>query len=185
MVGKTHKMFGAACGSVVGTLAAAVMQDPRAGVVVLALSTWFACGPDVDHKPAPTGRRYWLIRWIVNFWSWCFGLDKHRGITHTAIFAPFVGGLATWGLHWLTVPLDWSMVAGLGVSTGWASHLIGDRQTRSSLPDLWWPFSRDADAPRWRFFTGGKVESMIIYPITVALFLGGLMFMLWTFTKIV
>jgi membrane-bound metal-dependent hydrolase YbcI (DUF457 family) len=179
MVGKTHKVLGAACGAVSGGLVGAAMRDPLAAVTILALSIAFSCGPDVDHKPAPTGRRWPLVRWIVNLMSWCFGLDKHRGITHTVVFMILVGVLAAWGMTALTAPPQWAAVVGIGVSTGWGSHLIGDRQTRSSLPDLWWPFARDALAPRWRFFTGGKMERMIIYPILVAVTCGAIVFMFW------
>lgn len=97
---------------------------PAVAVVVGATMCWLTMLPDVDHR---------------------LPLIRHRGPTHSLLFAVLVGGgfaalgnAAGGGLDWLSV--DPSTLSQLGFVVGFvavAAHLLGDALTPAGVPLLW------------------------------------------------
>lgn len=155
MMGDTHTVHGAIWGMGAGALSG----ELRYAVVGMGLGAVAALGPDVDHKPATAGRMLPPVRWVVQGLSWLVGLPKHRGLSHTVLFSLLVGASTLYFLPW---PLA------LSVSAGWIAALLGDNQTKSSLPFLWWPLFQNSGPPRWLRITTGKwVERWVVYPVSV------------------
>lgn len=157
MYGKTHVVHGAIWGLGVGLLA------PSPGLTVLCAGAGAiaALGPDVDHKPATAGRLLPPVRWFVQILSWMCGLPKHRGITHTVLFAVAIGAVT---LFWL----PWAL--SLSITAGWLAALVGDWATKTSLPYVWWPFSTEQRRVSYKFlrvYTGKRMERWVVYPISV------------------
>lgn len=166
MMGTTHAVHGAIAGGAAGALSG----EPGYVVAGAVLGAFAGFGPDVDHKPAPAGRLLPPVRWAVHGLSWMFGLPKHRGISHTVLFALVVGASTLFFLPW---PLA------LSVSAGWLAALAGDWCTKTSLPYLWWPITSAHGKPkrvRYKFlrvYTGKRMERWVVYPISVLALVAG------------
>lgn len=168
VMGRSHSVSGLAAGLGVGLFSGSAAVTALCGALGY-VTSWL---PDFDHPNAKSvkalGPVGWLLCRIIRAASAAVGLPKHRGLSHTALFAVAVGvamGLASG--HW-TVALDPWLIGG-AASAGVAAALAGDLITKASLPHLFWPLSRISGPPKWlRITTGKRVEKFVVYPLIVA-----------------
>ena len=150
-----------ATGVFIGAAAALLSKASLSSTFLLLLGGLFgSLLPDLDHPKSWLGRRIPFISIPLS------ALVGHRGVTHSlfAIVATLVGayaGIAKWG--GASAPLL------LGVSIGYASHLLGDWASNSGIP-LMWPKKRRYKSPI-PFFTGSWEEKVLAYAMWIASFI--------------
>jgi membrane-bound metal-dependent hydrolase YbcI (DUF457 family) len=184
--GTTHAVTGAAAGAW-----AAVALRPAPGVALagIVVSAVAALVPDTDHPSSRLVRSFGLtVRWGTR--RWCVGPGpllcaavrvvshaatgrRHRGLSHSLVFALLVGGL-TGGVSAWWVPLSHAVHLGLVCCLGVTAALVGDLVTRAGLDHLLWPSQRRVAIPkRWRIRSGGLVERWLVLPaVSVAAAVG-------------
>jgi inner membrane protein len=189
---RTHSTCGAAAGA---WLAVVAQPSPAYALVGVGVGALAARAPDWDHLDAAPVRAWTLYRWrckglrifgwslIPKFTfrigvgpviSWLLRLVsklttgvKHRGASHSLLFALLLG-LGTFGLAGIWLPLGLSAYLGLAVATGVVSALLGDLVTRAGLDHLLWPLAVKASIPpRLRIKTGGPAEKFVVFPVMV------------------
>lgn len=113
MMGATHRLFGAACGATVATVAGqSETMILMAGLVASASSHGWA-SPDVDQT------RPWVVvrRSLPGVGRW---MNHRTGITHWWGLA-----LGVWLLVELCAPVE-ALWPARALLVGWTSHLVGD-----------------------------------------------------------
>ncbi|MBN8594002.1 MAG: metal-dependent hydrolase [Anaerolineae bacterium] len=153
MMGTSHMLIGAAAG-----LGAAYLLQAPAPLELMAVATFTALLPDIDHPQGTLRRKIPLVDDLLLFWL------PHRGITHTvlavALVAVICNLLHTAGL--LSVDLCVAAVF------GYISHLVADLMTVSGLK-VWWPLS-DETYHLWPGLrTGGITESLVCLVVFVGI----------------
>jgi len=117
---RTHLVFGFLFGLLVSSI------FNVGNIYLFMLFVLFAAGlPDVDHPKSKYGRRLGIISKIINL------VAGHRGIFHSLFFA-LLFGIFFWYFN---------RTAGLGIFTGYLSHLIGDGLSREGV-NLLHPFTK-------------------------------------------
>ena len=117
---RTHLVFGFLFGLLVSSI------FNVGNIYLFMLFVLFAAGlPDVDHPKSKYGRRLGIISKIINL------VAGHRGIFHSLFFA-LLFGIFFWYFN---------KTAGLGIFTGYFSHLIGDGLSREGV-NLLHPFTK-------------------------------------------
>lgn len=170
MMGASHGLAGAAAGLGAGL----ALAGPGVGFICGVVGYLAAYAPDLDH-PRGTAVRVlgpvgWLLCRVIRAVSAVCGLPRHRGLSHTALFAVLVaaavGGVAA---LWLSVAV--AAAVGVAAFAGVASALLGDWATVTSLPLVLWPATRTAPTPPrvLRLRTGGVAERLVVVPVLVAL----------------
>jgi len=120
MMFRTHLVFGFLFGLLVSSI------FNVGNIYLFMLFVLFAAGlPDVDHPKSKYGRRLGIISKIINL------VAGHRGIFHSLFFA-LLFGIFFWYFN---------RTAGLGIFTGYLSHLIGDGLSREGV-NLLHPFTK-------------------------------------------
>jgi membrane-bound metal-dependent hydrolase YbcI (DUF457 family) len=149
----THTVSGAAAGAWLAV----------AGTAVGALGSM---GPDLDHVSSRPVRALgpvgWILTRLLRLVSKVLTGRKHRGISHSLLFAVLVGCLAALGAHrWL--PSESAAYLGIAAFVGVVAALLGDLVTKASLQHLFWPFPITVHVPRWlRIRGGGAAETVVL-----------------------
>ena len=145
MMGTSHMVIGAAAG-----LGAAYLLQAPAPLELMAVATFTALLPDIDHPQGTLRRKIPLVDDLLLFWL------PHRGITHT-VAAVGVVALVGYGLYSAgLIPIS----AVIGAVAGYISHLVADMMTISGLK-VAWPLS-DKTLHLWPGLrTGGITESLV------------------------
>lgn len=167
MMGRTHALSGlvAAMGVVAG-----FDLSPTAAPILAAVGVLSAYGPDVDHPNSTAAKCLPPVSTVL-----CAGVRavsvrvvgiKHRGATHTAVFAAgwgvLIGALSA---QWL-VPVA-AVWVGVFAAVGWLSGVLGDVPTRQSLKYVLWPSTRQVVWPRWLRFTTGRAGEQWVFRVLV------------------
>ena len=168
MMYPTHAASGAAAGA---WLAVVAQPSPAYALVGVGVGALAAAAPDLDHPSGRPAKKLGLLGWVVcrilRFVSHVLTGTRHRGISHSLLFALLLG-LGTFLLAEIWLPLGLSVYLGLAVATGVVSALLGDLVTRDSLKHLFWPFTVKASFPRrLRIKTGGPAEKFVVFPVMV------------------
>lgn len=175
----------AVSGVLAGGLTLPLLDVPiayRAGYVIVC--SVFALVPDLDHHSARLGRMLpplcWALTWLAKVAFYATRTEKdprrtngHRALTHTIVFAVFVGLLALVALTPFGVP--YAPMWAFACMGGCLAHIAGDCCTEHGCPILW-PLELDGQRwrrlgiPTWfRFKTGKWVEKSLISPVLVFL----------------
>lgn len=162
----SHLMSGAAAGAWV-----AVAVRPTAGIALIgvAVGAVSALSPDLDHPNARGVRALGPVGWIlcrlIRGLSHLTTGRRHRGLSHSLVFALLVGCLAAAvSAVWL-VPSQ-AVYLGVSASLGVVAALIGDLVTKAGLSHLLWPSHRQVSIPTWlRIKTGGRFELWLVLPV--------------------
>lgn len=172
-MGTTHMAGGAAAGLAVGAL----LPDPAVGLLCGAVGAVTSMSPDLDH---PSGRGVkalgpvgWLLCRLLRAVSFQLTGTRHRGLTHSLLFAVLVAAIAGIAAR------EWLPGAALSVTAaafaGVLSALLGDAVTRAGLDYVLWPLSWRLEIPEWlRIRTGGAAEKWLVLPALGLLCLLGL-----------
>lgn len=190
MMNRTHTTCGAAAGAWLGV---AVHPEPWLALTGVGLAALAARIPDVDHLDAAPVRAWELFRWRckgLRVFSWTlipkltfrFGIGplaswllravshfatgrKHRGLTHSLIFAvglSLAAGVAVG--QWTSI--ETAVFVGTSILVGMVAALLGDLVTNSGLKYLLWPSRAVVSVPRGlRIGTGGIVELYVVFPL--------------------
>lgn len=167
VMGTTHLASGVAAGLAVGVLAPSPVLGLACGVVG-GLTSY---GPDLDHPSARATRELGPLGWLV-----CHCLrgvsslltgTKHRGITHSLLFAVVVAALVgVVAAQWL--PLGVAALLALAGFAGVMAALAGDAVTRSGLDHVLWPLEWRLEIPKGlRLLTGGLMERFVVFPLMI------------------
>lgn len=152
MKAPTHVLTGVAAYCIL----AQSMSDPLPiTAATLAAASLGSLAPDIDDNRSWIGRRLFFFAIPLRF------LLGHRGLTHSLIAA----ALATVGLYWAMQHQEFSWA--IAFLTGYLVHLAGDWNTNGGVP-LAWPSERKFKAP-WAFNTGGPVEAVLFFSLSLAL----------------
>ncbi len=102
----------------------------------------------------------WLVRRVVS----------HRGFTHTIFCTAIIGLVATWA----SLRLVGSLIPGIALTVGYASHLITDAMTYRGVDafEPLIPLTIHLLPPGLRFGNGGVREGIAVFTIVVAAILG-------------
>lgn len=176
MMGVTHGASGAAVGLAVGLLA----PSPVVGLACGAVGYVTAYAPDLDHRSATATKVLWVVGWalclVLRAVSLALTGTKHRGITHSLLFALVVGaGAGVVAGLWL--PAGVAALLGLSAFAGVVAALAGDAVTRAGLDHVLWPLEWRLEVPKaLRVRTGSWVELVLILPLCViaAVVIGGI-----------
>ncbi len=106
------------------------------------------------------GALSWLVRRVVS----------HRGFTHTIFCTAIIGIAATWA----SLRLLGSVVPGIALAIGYASHLVTDAMTYRGVDafEPLIPLTIHVLPPGLRFGNGGVREGVAVFTIVVASILG-------------
>lgn len=151
MMGDTHKLQGTVAGMVTAPL---VCDSVYEGLGYVALTTFFALVPDIDHPNSTITKLGGPLTRSLSFLVRV--VSKHRGLTHSALGI----GLMGFGL-WSLTHEPW---IALGAVVGCLTHVAGDSVTRAGVY-FWWPSKSVLRFAKIR--TGGRVEGTIWW-LTVA-----------------
>lgn len=140
-MGATHFQAGFSIGLLIGSSQS--MSD--SGTLILGcIGALAALVPDIDHPGSYLRRRMGLLGAPL-FWL------KHRGLTHTLMFAALVGALALFALP---------EAVGLTVLIAYTSHLLMDAMTVSGAPLLWPLAHQSVRVLPIRIRTGSIIEAV-------------------------
>jgi membrane-bound metal-dependent hydrolase YbcI (DUF457 family) len=177
----------AVSGVLAGALTLPLLDVPvayRGGYLVVC--SVFALVPDLDHRSARLSRMLpplttllcQFLTWTARVMFFATRTEKdpqksngHRGLTHTIVFALFVGLLLQVLLA--ATPIPYPSLWALAGTVGCLAHIAGDCCTEHGCP-IFWPLElggqrwRRVGIPVWfRFKTGKTVEKMVISPMLV------------------
>lgn len=182
-MGVTHCASGVAAGLAVGLAAPSPVLGLACGVVGAATSY----APDLDHPSARGTRALGPVGWVA-----CIGLrgvsnlltgTKHRGITHSLLFAVAVAtAVGVVAAQWL--PAGTAFLFGVAGFAGVLAALAGDAITRAGLDHVLWPLDWRLEIPKGlRLLTGGLMERFVVFPLLVVacVVVGGLVLGVWGF----
>lgn len=164
----THTVSGAAAGA---WLAVAVQPTPSLAVAGTAVGALGSMGPDLDHVSSRPVRALgpvgWILTRLLRLVSKVLTRRKHRGISHSLLFAILVGCLTALGAHhWLLAGP--SAYLGVAAFSGVVAALLGDLITKASLEHLFWPLSIKIRVPRGlRIRGGGMAEAVVLCFVSV------------------
>jgi len=122
MMGTSHMLIGAAAG-----LGAAYLLQAPAPLELMAVATFTALLPDIDHPQGTLRRKIPLVDDLLLFWL------PHRGITHTVAALALVSLVAFLLYHQALI----SLPIAVAIGAGYASHLLADMMTISGLKVAW------------------------------------------------
>lgn len=171
----SHTLGGAAAGA---WLAVAVRPTPTLALVGTAVGALGSMAPDCDHPGARPARALgpvgWVLTRVLRLISKVLTGTRHRGITHSLLFAVLVGcGVALLAYRW--VPAGPAAYLGAAAVLGVVAALLGDLVTRAGLRHLLWPARVQVSVPRvLRIKTGGRVEKWVVLPVTAGVAAVGL-----------
>lgn len=155
----------------------AVSPTPGVGVAGVAVSALTSLVPDLDHPSSRAVRRLgpagWVLCRIIRFVSHLAVGRRHRGLSHSVLFALLIGCLTgVVASRWL--PVSHSVYLGSAGTAGMVSALAGDLVTLAGLDHLLWPSQRRVSVPRHlRIRTGGPTERWVVLPgLTLAAAVG-------------
>lgn len=186
MMAPGHAISGVCTGLIVAPWAVELAPGPMTPGRALVLSAtfsglvaFFACWPDIDHKPAFVSRFLgpvsWFVCWIFRMISkWFYEVTRterdrpegcHRTFTHTNVGTALCGAALLAGLK-ATPYAGWAWWWTAAFAVGCLTHIwvIGDACTLSGVPHPLAPFVV-IDGKRWatvgfpswmRFRAGGK-----------------------------
>lgn len=137
---RAHKIAGTCAGIITAT--ALYSKDIQSGNTLIAVAPMMIGGyiggllPDIDHPKSRLGRIFFPIAWVIN------KLFGHRGATHSLLALILVSILILIPTFSMTgmVAFLYAQFA-IGISVGFASHLLLDMSTVSGIP-LLYPFIR-------------------------------------------
>lgn len=153
MMGTSHMLIGAAAG-----LGAAYLLQAPAPLELMAVATFTALLPDIDHPQGTLRRKIPLVDDLLLFWL------PHRGITHTVAALALVSLVAFLLYHQALI----SLPIAVAIGAGYASHLLADMMTISGLK-VAWPLS-DKTLHLWPGLrTGGITESLVCLVVFVGI----------------
>lgn len=162
MTGKTHKVGGLTAGIIATAL---IFDNPfekstlLIGIPLIICAIFGSLLPDLDHPGSILGKK---VRFISSPLSRLFG---HRGFIHSPLLCLLIGVLLQ--SFYPTIPTAYKpfyLGATLGITIGYASHLILDAFTVSGIP-LLSPISRK----KYRLMKlhTGKHEWFVIIFLTI------------------
>jgi hypothetical protein len=197
MLNTTHQASGAAAGAWLGVATGAgpalVLAGTGLGWLVAAL-------PDLDHLDAKPVRKLTvgriryrrpslfrrrrhkyrvvrigigpLISWVLRYVSQVLTGRKHRGITHSLLFAYLVSVMVFFPAA-AVFPATTALYLGASAWWGVCAALAGDAITKSSLKHLFWPLDIELNVPMWvRIETGHFGEGVIMIFVVASLVSG-------------
>ena len=156
MLGKTHSVIGITTAISYGYFMGKPTEILNLGILIIA-SYIGSLAPDVDHPNSTINNKFLFTR----LFAFIF---KHRGITHSAL----IGSMASLLAYFTLVNEsnnDWVHWAWLGLSLGYASHLVADSLTPKGIPALY-PLSNQAfQCPLVPFTipTGSNKERLVFF----------------------
>ncbi len=131
-------------------------DDWQRGVWFFGAACIGALLPDVDHPKSKIGR---MLPGISHGIHWLF---RHRGATHSLLATFIVSSLVSL----------WSVEAGLGMLTGYLTHLACDFWTDGGIP-LLWPHKRRLG---WKVFHTGSVAETWVNVLGIVVFFAAIDF---------
>ncbi len=159
MMGRSHFASGVTSGLAV---CAVVDVPPSLVPVVVGVSAYSALAPDLDHWSAPAARVLGPVSWLlclsVRWLSARTTGVRHRGITHSIVFALAWGVLVT-ATALSVLPVQAALWTGGAAVLGCVTHILGDVATVSGCRYVLWPSTVQVSIPYLlRFRTGGVAE---------------------------
>lgn len=182
---RTHTTCGVAAGAwlavaaQVGEIAAVT---PGVGLIGVGLAGLAALTPDWDHPSAKSIKQMgpvgWILTRVLRLISLVLTGAKHRGITHSLVFAAGLGCLIAWiASH--AIARDEAVYLGVSVAAGVVAALAGDLITKQSLDHVFWPFGFRITVPSFlRVKTNGRFERWIAFPVAFVASVAGILFMI-------
>lgn len=184
-MGRTHYVVGICAGLGYGI---AISTNPIAALTCSVISSFFARIPDWDHFNSSDIRRLGIlgrgIAHVLRFISKLLTGRKHRGLTHTLIFAFCISLIFAFIMPPIFGLTFWHLFGAAFI--GFLSALWGDYITEVSLDNLFWPLKIPSLMPRaLRIKTGNdSYVEQFIYHVTVGIIVLQLLWIVFSFVMI-